>query len=61
MEFKRRYHCYSFVGIDPYSYKIVCRFPLEWPNDGWTITAFEQAMEIHGAPKHMISDQEPVF
>jgi transposase InsO family protein len=53
--------CYVLVGIDHFSRKVVCCRPLEGPNAGWTITALEQAMEIHGAPKHMISDQEPVF
>ena len=35
--------------------------PLEGPNAGWIIEALEQAMRKHGAPKHLISDQAPVF
>jgi transposase InsO family protein len=39
----------------------MCIAPLEGPNAGWIIEALEQAMRKHGAPKHMISDQAPVF
>ena len=35
--------------------------PLAGPNAGWIIEALEQALRKHGAPKHLISDQDPVF
>jgi len=35
--------------------------PLEGPNAGWIIEALEQAIQKHGAPKHIISDQASVF
>ena len=49
------------VAIDHFSRKVVCVVPLEGPNAGWIIEALEQAMRKHGAPKHIISDQAPVF
>jgi transposase InsO family protein len=49
------------VAIDHFSRKVVCAFPLEGPNAGWIVEALEQAMRKHGAPKHIISDQAPVF
>jgi transposase InsO family protein len=49
------------VAIDHVSRKVVCAFPLEGPNAGWIIGALEQALRKHGAPKHLISDQAPVF
>jgi len=49
------------VAIDHFSRKIVCVAPLEGPNAGWIIEALEQAMRKHGGPKHLISDQAPVF
>jgi putative transposase len=49
------------VAIDHFSRKVVCVAPLEGPNAGWIIEALEQAMRKHGAPKHVISDQAPVF
>jgi putative transposase len=49
------------MAIEHFSCKIVCVAPLEGPNAGWIIEAMEQAMQKHGAPKHMISDQAPVF
>jgi len=49
------------VAIDHFSRKVVCAFPLEGPNAGWIIEALEQALRKHGAPKHIISDQAPVF
>ncbi len=52
---------YVLVAIDHYSRKVVCCSPLEGPNAGWTIETLEQAIEIHGSPKHIISDQEPIF
>ena len=35
--------------------------PLEGPNAGWINNALENAMEEHGAPKHIIPDQVSVF
>jgi transposase InsO family protein len=35
--------------------------PLEGPNAGWVVGALEEAFLRHGAPKHIISDQEGVF
>ena len=52
---------YVLVAIDHYSRKLVCCSPLEGPNAGWTIEALEKAIEIHGSPKHIISDQESIF
>ena len=49
------------VAIDHLSRKVVCVAPLEGPNAGWIIEAFEQTMRKHGAPKHIISDQASVF
>ena len=49
------------VAIDHFSRKVVCAFPLEGPNAGWIIEALELAMRKHGGPKHIISDQAPVF
>jgi putative transposase len=49
------------VAIDHFSRRVVCGFPLEGPNAGWIIEALEQAVRKHGAPKHIISDQAPVF
>jgi putative transposase len=49
------------VAIDHFSRKVVCVAPLEGPNAGWIVEALEQAMQKHGAPKHIISDQAPVF
>jgi len=39
----------------------VCVVPLEGANAGWIIDALERAMQVHGAPKHIISDQAKVF
>jgi transposase InsO family protein len=49
------------VAIDHFSRKVICVAPLEGPNAGWIIEALEQAMRKHGAPRHLISDQAPVF
>jgi transposase InsO family protein len=49
------------VAIDHFSRKVVCVAPLEGPNAGWSIETLEQAMRKHGGPKHIISDQAPVF
>ena len=49
------------VAIDHFSRKVVCVAPLEGPNAGWIIEALQQAIQKHGAPKHIISDQASVF
>jgi hypothetical protein len=49
------------TAIDHSSRKVACVAPLEGPNTGWIVEALEQAMREHGAPKHLISDQAPVF
>jgi len=49
------------VAIDHFSRKVVCIASLEGPNAGWIIEALEYAMQKHGAPKHIISDQASVF
>ncbi len=35
--------------------------PQEGPDAGWINNALKSAMEQHGAPKHIISDQASVF
>jgi transposase InsO family protein len=35
--------------------------PLEGPNAGWIREALENAIDKHGSPKHIISDQDKVF
>lgn len=54
---------YVLVAIDHYSRKVVRVSPLEGPNSGWTIDALDEdeAMNTHGKPKHLISDQGSVF
>jgi len=49
------------VAIGHSSRKVVCVAPLEGPNAGWIINALECAMQEHGAPKYIISDQAKVF
>ena len=49
------------VLIDHYSRKVMAAVPLEGPNAGWINNALESAIEKHGAPKHIISDQGSVF
>ncbi|TET65435.1 MAG: transposase, partial [Candidatus Aminicenantes bacterium] len=50
-----------FVVIDHFSRKVMSVTPLEGPNSGWINNALESAIEKHGAPKHIISDQAGVF
>jgi len=52
---------YVCVVIDHFSRKVMSLTPLEGPNAGWINNALENAMEEHGAPKHIISDQASVF
>ena len=49
------------VVIDHFSRKVMSVIPLEGPNAGWINNALESAIEKHGAPKHIISDQARVF
>ncbi|MFC1604547.1 DDE-type integrase/transposase/recombinase [Planctomycetota bacterium] len=49
------------VVIDHFSRKVMSVTPLEGPNSGWINNALESAIEKHGAPKHIISDQAGVF
>lgn len=48
------------VIIDHFSRKVVAAVPLEGPNAGWINKALESAIEKHGPPKHIISDQAHV-
>ena len=49
------------VAIDHFSRKVVACCPLEGPNGGWVVDALESVFLRHGAPRHIISDQEGVF
>jgi transposase InsO family protein len=49
------------VAIDHFSRKVVCVAPLEGPNAGWIIEALECAIQKHGTPTPIISDQASVF
>jgi transposase InsO family protein len=49
------------VAIDHFSRKVVACWPLEGSNAGWVVEAMEEAFAQHGAPRHLISDQEKVF
>ena len=49
------------VVIDHFSRKVMAAVPLEGPNAGWINSALESAIEEHGSPKHIISDQAHVF
>lgn len=49
------------VAIDYYSRAVVSVVPLEGPNAGWVVGALEEAFVRHGAPRHLITDQEGVF
>jgi transposase InsO family protein len=49
------------VAIDHFSRRVVAVCALEGPNAGWVVEALEDAFLRHGAPGHIISDQEGVF
>ena len=49
------------VVIDHFSRKVMSVIPLEGRNAGWINNALECAIERHGSPKHIISDQGSVF
>ena len=51
----------SLVAIDHFSRAVMAVVPLEGPNAGWVVDALEEAFAKHGAPTHLISDQEGVF
>jgi transposase InsO family protein len=49
------------VAIAYFSRAVMAVVPLEGPNAGWVVEAMEEAFAEHGAPRHLISDQEKVF
>ena len=49
------------VVIDQFSRKVMSATPLEGRNAGWINNALESAIEKHGSPKHIISDQAKIF
>jgi transposase InsO family protein len=49
------------VAIDHYSRAVMAVVPLEGPNAGWAAAALEDAFLRHGAPCHIITDQEALF
>jgi len=49
------------MAIDHFSRQVVAVCPLEGPNAGWVVEVLETAFLCHGAPRHIISDQEGVF
>ena len=50
-----------FVVIDHFSRKVLAVKPLEGPNTAWVLDALEAAILRYGAPKHLITDKEPIF
>ena len=52
---------WGLVAIDHFSRKVVASCALEGPNAGWAVEVVEDAFLCHGAPKHIITDQEGVF
>jgi len=49
------------VAIDHFSRATMAVVPLEGPNAGWAVGAMEEAFAQHGAPRHLIRDQEKIF
>jgi transposase InsO family protein len=49
------------VAVDHFSRAVTAVVPLEGPNAGWVVGALEEAFLRHGAPRHVITDQEGVF
>jgi transposase InsO family protein len=49
------------VAVDHFSRMVTAVCPLAGPNAGWVTGALEEAFLRHGAPRHIISDQEGVF
>ena len=52
---------WTLVAVDHFSRMVTLACPLEGPNAGWIVDALESAFLRHGAPKHIITDQEGVF
>jgi putative transposase len=52
---------WALVAIDHFSRQVVASCPLEGPNAGWVVEVLEEAFLHHGAPEHIITDQEKVF
>jgi len=52
---------WALMAIGHFSRKVVASCHLEGPNAGWVVEALENAFLHHGAPKHIITDQEKVF
>lgn len=52
---------WALVAIDHFSRKVVASCHLEGPNADWVVEALEEAFLRHGAPKHIITDQEGVL
>jgi len=52
---------YVLVASDHFSKKIISVVPLEGPNAGWVVEALTKSFEGYGTPRHLITDQEPVF
>jgi transposase InsO family protein len=57
----RLWPIHVLVAIDHFSCKVICVAPLEGPNAGWILAALGEAIQKHGAPQHIISDQARVF
>jgi transposase InsO family protein len=49
------------VAVDHYSRMVTATCALEGPNAGWATDALDDAFVRHGAPKHIITDQEGVL
>ncbi len=49
------------VAVDHFSRMVTAVCPLEGPNAAWVTGALEDAFLRHGAPRHIITDQEGVF
>jgi transposase InsO family protein len=49
------------IAIDQFSRAVMAIAPLEGPNADWAVEVLEDAFLRHGAPKHLISDQEGIF
>jgi len=58
---RRVWPTWVLVAIDHFSRKVVACCALEGPNAGWVVDAMEEAFLRHGAPRHLISDQEGIF
>ena len=57
----RTWPTWTLVAVDHYSRMVTTAYPLEGPNAGWVVNALDDAFVRHGAPKHIITDQEAVF